>query len=54
MKTYAEIKKELKVDDEFFAKMFGYKDANSFRNSSRAHKIIIGIQKFYDHVKKQV
>lgn len=46
--TYKKIKKELGVGDNHFALMFGYKNANSLRNSSRFAKIKRGVEVMYE------
>ena len=41
------IKKELDIDNEDFAEMFGYKNANSFATSSAYKRILKGLVSFY-------
>lgn len=48
MRTYKEIKRALKITDEFTAKVFGFQNTNSFRNSSKASTYRSGIESFYN------
>lgn len=42
---FLDFKKTMKLSDEDIAEWFGYKSANSFRNSTRYEKVINGITK---------
>jgi len=46
------VKKALKLTDGDIASMFGYKDANGFRNSTRRSKIENGIVELYKIMQK--
>ena len=50
--TIKEIKKILGLKDADIASMFGYKDAVTFRNSTRRHHIESGIEKLYERIAK--
>jgi hypothetical protein len=50
-KTIKEIKKILGIKDADIASMFGYKDAVTFRNSTRRHHIESGIESLYSIIK---
>lgn len=47
---YKAIKKRLGLKDEEIAQIFGYKDANGFRNSARRESVVKGIVELYEAI----
>lgn len=47
---YKAIKKLLGLSDSDVARMFGYKDANTFRNSSGRDNVVNGIVEIYEKI----
>lgn len=47
---YKAIKKRLGLSDTDVARMFGYKDANTFRNSSGKDNVVNGIVGLYEQI----
>ena len=52
--TIKKIKKALGLKDGDIASMFGYKDAVTFRNSTRRHHIENGIELLYSIIKEKL
>lgn len=54
MKTIAEIRKAYKLNNTFFAEVFGYKNLRSFNESSGKKKVINGIIEIVNAVEKEI
>lgn len=53
MKTIKQIRKEYGISNGFIAKMFGYKNVNSYNRSSKKKKVENGICSIVEKVEKK-